>query len=320
MKLSIDYIKSIFKIRLFYRYLKFLSTIFSNKFRNFYLIIVLIGSIFLLLFGLYIYNILYSSVLIDKDMNIKVYSGVNTYSISELLESENIINSALLFRGLTYFYNTENQLHTGIYIFKKGQTYTLIDVYKKILEQKYDEPLTVLVVPEGWDNIKIANRLETMIEDFDKEKFLELSDAYEGYLFPDTYFIDDNMSEDELLALMYKNFEDKNHDKKYEYEDIILASILEGEAKHVEDMQIISGILENRMNLGMRLQVDVAPETYKIAGLPAKPINNPGENALFAAKSPKETEYLYYITGKDGNMYYAKTYKEHKKNIDLYLR
>jgi UPF0755 protein len=101
---------------------------------------------------------------------------------------------------------------------------------------------------------------------------------------------------------------------------VVLASILEGEAKSLEDMKVVSGILQKRMKMGMALQVDVAPETYKVRGLPRTPINNPGVNALDAALHPTETEYLYYITGNDGKMYYAKTFTEHKKNIQKYLK
>jgi UPF0755 protein len=70
----------------------------------------------------------------------------------------------------------------------------------------------------------------------------------------------------------------------------------------------------------MRLQVDVAENTYKERGLPVVPINNPGVVAIEAVFHPKESPYLYYLTGKDGRMYYAKTYEDHKKNIQKYLR
>jgi UPF0755 protein len=72
--------------------------------------------------------------------------------------------------------------------------------------------------------------------------------------------------------------------------------------------------------MGMRLQVDAAPETYKENGLPGSPIGNPGIKALRAAIYPEASSYLYYIHGKDGNTYYAKTFAEHKKNIAKYLK
>jgi UPF0755 protein len=60
--------------------------------------------------------------------------------------------------------------------------------------------------------------------------------------------------------------------------------------------------------------------TYLHAGLPPTPISNPGKESLSAALSPQKTQYLYYLTGRDGKFYYAKTFEEHKKNKYLYLR
>ena len=103
-------------------------------------------------------------------------------------------------------------------------------------------------------------------------------------------------------------------------EELVLASIIEGEAKSLEDMRMISGILKERIRIHMPLQVDVASVTYEVKGLPKEPINNPGENAFYAVRNPVKSQYLYYITGKDGKMYYAKTFDEHKANIKKYLK
>jgi UPF0755 protein len=103
-------------------------------------------------------------------------------------------------------------------------------------------------------------------------------------------------------------------------EVLSLAAILEGEAKTEEDMQIVAGILLARLKKGMPLQVDAAKETYGTKGLPLVPINNPGEIAISAVFHASSSPYLFYITGKDGKMYYAKTFEEHKRNIAKYLR
>jgi UPF0755 protein len=101
---------------------------------------------------------------------------------------------------------------------------------------------------------------------------------------------------------------------------IILASLVEGEAKGENDMKLVSGVLLSRLSKGMPLQVDVDRETYRRKGLPASPINNPGLVAINAVLHPTVTDYIYYITGNDGQMYYAKTFEEHKKNIKKYLK
>jgi UPF0755 protein len=69
----------------------------------------------------------------------------------------------------------------------------------------------------------------------------------------------------------------------------------------------------------MALQVDSAPTTYGKAGLPSAPISNPGLETIDAALHPKDSNYLYYLTGKDGLMHYSSTYAEHQANIKKYL-
>ena len=121
-----------------------------------------------------------------------------------------------------------------------------------------------------------------------------------------------------------------------------MASIIEGEAVTPEDRRIVSGILWTRMKNGMRLGVD-APfayimgkgsleltqtdlattspyNTYRVAGLPPTPINNPGIDAIAAALAPSSTPYLYYLSDKEGSMHYARTFAEHKLNKEKYLR
>jgi UPF0755 protein len=130
---------------------------------------------------------------------------------------------------------------------------------------------------------------------------------------------------------------------------VILASLLEREGKSLESKQIIAGILLNRTEVGMPLQLcasvqyardskastkdywtpliseqidaTVSPfNTYQNKGFPPRPISNPGYNSLYAAFHPKENDYIFYITGNDGEFYYAKTLEQHNQNIAKYLQ
>ena len=105
---------------------------------------------------------------------------------------------------------------------------------------------------------------------------------------------------------------------------------------------MVSGILQNRLREDMPLQVDAtfhyingkasheltvddlemdSPfNTYKYVGLPPAPIANPGLESIQAVLSPTETNYFYYLTALDGTFHYAKTFEEHKKNKEKYLR
>ena len=121
---------------------------------------------------------------------------------------------------------------------------------------------------------------------------------------------------------------------------LILASILEREANTPESKGLVSSVLQNRIAVGMPLQADASIEysdkpweltpddlkidspynTYTNPGLPPTPIGNPGLTAIEAVLSPTQSPYFFYITGKDGEFYYAETYDEHLLNIERYLR
>lgn len=103
--------------------------------------------------------------------------------------------------------------------------------------------------------------------------------------------------------------------------DIInMASYLEGEANTEEHMRKVAGVLWTRLKLNYPLQIDAATSTYKERGFTKSPINNPGNIAIKAAINPIDTGNIYYITGNDGLMYYAKDYKTHLDNINKHLR
>ena len=126
------------------------------------------------------------------------------------------------------------------------------------------------------------------------------------------------------------------------YQGITLASIIQKEAKSLEDQKIVSQIfytrLANHTTLGSdvtveyalnlidpnrttyksnseALSIDSPYNTRKYPGLPYGPICNPGENALIAAAEPADTDYYFFLTGDDGKMYYSNTAAEHNQNI-----
>ena len=182
---------------------------------------------------------------------------------------------------------------------------------------------------------------------FDPKDFI--SNAKEGYLFPDTYLFLPNSEITQVLSFMKNNFDKKIQSieseiiefKKPLNDVIIMASILEEEARKTDTRRTIAGILWKRLSVGMPLQVDVTFQyingkktfelttedlkidspynTYKYRGLPPTPISNPGLDSILSAITPIETPYFYFLSDKDGNMHYAKTFSEHKKNKELYL-
>lgn len=251
-------------------------------------------------------------------------------NISRRLEDEHVVGSALLFRMLVSFKNKDRHVQLGVYEWDKRLSLT--GVVERLTLLGPNQPLVKVTVPEGSTNEEIVAIAKGALPNLSEEKMLAIvrQKGIEGKLFPSTYFLLPSSDEEKVVERMLETFTDmyrnafaflpKPSSIKTDIEVLSLAAILEGEAKTEEDMKIVSGILQKRLAIKMPLQVDVAKETYKERGLPKVPINNPGEKAIRAVFEPIATPYLYYITGKDGTMYYAKTYDEHRRNISRHLR
>lgn len=274
--------------------------------------------------------------------NFLVQENESLKSISTRLESENIIHSALLFRMWVSAYGKDRKVNVGQYIF---DTPLVLGAVVKKMTGTADKPLLQITIPEGSTNEDIAHIIHLAISSIsEKDLLAEIKKQnVSGKLFPETYFLLPSQNKEEIITLLHETFTKKYNDyistnqnfvkdtrakmqdigydkKSFDNAVINLASVVQGEGKTVKDMKIISGILWKRLLTNMALQVDVAKETYTRRGLPNSSVNNPGLDAIDAVFNPTSSEYLYYITGKDGKMYYAKTFTEHKKNIARYLK
>lgn len=264
-----------------------------------------------------------------NNISFEVREGESLYSVSERLEDDGIVRSALLFRSWVSLLKRDTTIGLGVYLFDKPLT--LGGVISKFVEGP-DDPLLSVTIPEGSTTKEIADLIAKILPHFSVDTFGELVHAkkLDGFLFPSTYYPLPSFTEADVIRVLNSTFE-REYEKHFSEKEIpntlsnrndviSLAAILEGEANTEEDMKMVSGILQKRLQKGMRLQVDVAEVTYRKSGVPEQPVNNPGIVAIRAVFEPKDSPYFYYITGKDGRMYYAKTFEEHKKNIQKYLR
>lgn len=285
----------------------------------------LIGKIILLmiLFVVGLSFILFFSPV--KEQKIIHVSQNQTFSETvKILENEDIVRHPKLFKLASKFLNIN--LKTGDYLFEKNSSFVEILLQLKMNNHKI-KPVKI-VIREGLNNQKIADLLSEKLLDFNKEEFIARAAGLEGRLFPDSYFFYPMTTEEEIVKELKNNFDNRINQLKEKIEQsgkdlndiIIMASILEGEANGEKDNRVISGILWKRLNINMPLQVDVDKDTYESKGLPPGPLNNPGLSSIKAALDPMDTNYLYYLHDKNGNVYYAKDYEEHKKNINLYLK
>lgn len=171
--------------------------------------------------------------------------------------------------------------------------------------------------------------------------------SLEGYLFPDTYRVTRYEGAKKILQTMVERFKlvyqeiEKTELDLDPHQVVILASMIEKETGAPEERPLISSVFHNRLRKRMRLQSDptilygirethgvwkkniqkkdilerTAYNTYKIPGLPAGPIANPGRESLQAVFRPAESEYLYFVSRNDGTHKFSKTYEEHRRAV-----
>lgn len=300
---------------------------FKNTSDRFFLKSTIIFLISIVLFFLILYFLFLSAPKSFPDqVVVNIEKGEILRSISEDLKAKNIIRSKVLFETFIIIYGGENTIAEGDYLFENKLP--VFEVARRISKKdRHLAPIKVMI-PEGFDVKQIAETFSLKLKNFNKEEFLYEAINKEGYLFPDTYFFFTTDNEQDVLKYMSENFikrikvveRDIYLSGKNQNDIIIMASIIEREAKGDNDRNIISGILWNRISKKMPLQVDASPETYKTKGLPQNPICNPGIESIKASINPKGSNYLYYLHDKEGNIHYAKTFGEHKINKLKYLK
>lgn len=296
----------------------------NNKIKYF---IISLFLFLVLLFSYFYFFLIKAPTSFDTEKIFVIEEGASVRSVSLKLKNEGFIKSRVFFESFTIIFGGEKRIATGDYLFK--DKLSVIEIANRIARgQKGINPIRV-TIPEGYNINEIADVFSVKLHNFNKENFIKK--AKEGYFFPDTYFFLSSDDEDVVIKMMVNNFNKRTKEVFSVFDDLpnkeerikeilIMASLIEGEASGDNDREIIAGILWKRLDINMALQVDVAPITYEERGLPKEPISNPGLKAIVASMNPKSSPYLYYIHDKKGDTYFARTFQEHRINIEKYLK
>lgn len=287
---------------------------------------------------------------LPKSVSVEIIKGQGVKDIAQTLKNEGVINNKWHFYWL--YFTKHKSLQAGIFRFEKGEL--LGSIFDKIASGDiYEEKITI---PEGWRAEQIAQMLaKKNLADY--ETFMTVVDGKEGTLFPDTYRIAEKTTAESIVKTLVSNYEERTKDIKLTREQLIIASMVEREAKKDEDRATIAGVFYNRLKIGMKLESDVTVEygldndklegltvdnigqfsfwtalkageakitkspfnTYKIAGMPPAPICNPGLKSIEAAVKSVQSDYYFFLSDKDGKARFAKTKSEHDDNIRKYL-
>jgi len=250
-------------------------------------------------------------------------------------------------------------LHAGDYAFPP--VLTPPQVYEWLREGRVVEHRVTF--PEG-TTVRDVARIVAQEGLGDRDRVLELArdpdfiaslglehPSLEGYLFPETYFFRASHDEEDILKAMARQFDERFPRAWKErarelgftvHQAVILASLVESEARVDSERPLIAAVFHNRLEKGMLLQSDPTAvydlpdfsgpitrehlerespyNTYRKKGLPLGPICNPGSKSLEAVLYPEETSYLYFVSNNDGTHRFSETWNDHVKAVRHYRR
>ena len=296
-----------------------------------------------------------------QTVSVIISSGSSTGQIGQILEEEGIISSADKFKIWSRIKGYDSRYKAGTYTLSPSMD------FQEIADIIVSGKVTTVnfTIPEGYTIYQTASAiaakglgdydtLVSLIEAGDYE-YDFLKDAQnnknklEGYLFPNTYTVDEGMNEEQIIKVMLDQFEKQPYKvyaesgSSYSLNDIItVASIIERECKVDEERPLVASVIYNRLAKGMPLQmcstvqyvlgkqkevltyadtrIESPYNTYTNTGLPPGPICSPGLAAIKAALNPADTDYLYFVLSEklDGTSNFSSDYAQFEKDKAAY--
>ena len=289
-----------------------------------------------------------------EPLQLSVPRGSSLHDVTDTLTARGIIDRGPLFRAYVRLHNADRSLKSGVYAFRPGERW---DVIVDALEngRVVSVPMTI---PEGWTVARMVPRLAAatgLPEDTVRAHLRGDSLAgrlsvpgpgLEGYLFPDTYRFTPRTPIDAVLRAMAQRYRAfwtperralLQQSGLTEREAVTLASIVQAEAKRLDEMPTIAAVYLNRLHKRFPLQADptvlyalggprerllyaaidsVADNpynTYRRPGLPPGPIGAPGAAALDAVLHPAPVDFFYFVARPDGSHVFTRTLAEHNR-------
>ncbi len=284
---------------------------------------------------------------------VEIPQGTTPKQIAEILKSNGVIKSTLVFRAWVKMSGADKLLRSGTFNLNKE-----ISSIKAIWHLVNDSgtPTYRVTILEGWRLEEIADELFKNGILTEKDTFLQEAKRIqaEGFLFPSTYKLPKNMPPSEVLRVMYQEYEKnispiikstQNATGLNEQEIITLASIVEREAVYNDERPKIAAVYLNRLKIGKRLEADPTVQyalgyneneqrhwkkgltysdlkydspynTYRYPGLPPAPIASPSINSVKAVLNPtQDFEALYFVADNTGRHVFSTTYHQHLQSI-----
>lgn len=291
-----------------------------------------------------------------EEVAVVIEPGASASTIAAQLERAGVIETAWAFRLYARIRGSAGSLKPGEYVFRKGMSYGTVF---GLLEKGPAIEFTRVTIPEGRTLRQTAEILERVAGIPADEFLAELASGrhtlpflpkntknYEGTLFPKTYDLLEGITVSQVVDLLHGQLEKETAGLNWDnaeklgvsrYEILVIASMIEREARVPQDRAKISRVIYNRLARPMRLQIDATVQygiylktgsykqpllvedyqfsspfnTYLIDALPPGPIASPGLASIEAALNPAKGEWLYYVLiNENGEHGFAETYDE----------
>jgi len=297
----------------------------------------------------------------QKPVDVTIKEGMTATQIANLLEDKKVIDSALMFRLVVRKKGVGSDFKPGEYELKTGMDHEeVIDILVKGPPIKYAN----LTLPEGWTAKQMSKRIGSRTK-VDADEYMQIVDegrvlieypflkdnkaptkSLEGYLYPETYRVQEDIAAQEMIHIQLSQFQERTGNLNWAnaqalgrtpYEIVVIAAMIERETRVDDERPLVAAVIYNRIEKGMPLQIDATvqyalPEwkdrllledlkvdspynTYKYKGLPPGPICNPSASSIDAALNPTHDDYLYYVLAPDNSGRHVFT-----KNYDEFLR
>jgi len=321
------------------------------KFFLFCVLIILLSGVAIIVLGNRSVDDSARTVLVD------IPRGYSFLQIINELDRAGLVINKPAFYALAIIKGAARQIRAGEY--ELSTSMSPIEIIDKLVKGEIKS--YKITIPEDFTIREIAARLAA--NKLVKESaFLKIAhdrriaaslgiegSSLEGYLYPDTYFLDRSMGCREIIQIMngqfWKRFTPEMRQRAANlgmtiHEVVTLASMIGKETGIKEEKPLVSAVFHNRLKKGMKLQCDPtavyglenfdgqvlrrhllrdAPHnTYVIQGLPPGPIANPDIDSLRAALYPAKVDYLYFVANNNGSHHFSSNLISHREAVSRY--
>lgn len=289
---------------------------------------------------------------------VEIPPGMTLRQVSHSLAEKKLLNEPSTFILYTYLQGKQNQIQAGEYLFSPSMPpWKILNALTQggsvLYTVTIPEGYRITEIAELLESKGLVDKAKFIEETRNQEllaSFQIPSGSLEGYLFPETYKFSKKAGAKQIVKTLLDTFRERVHQSGREqqaqemnftfHEIVTLASLIEKETGLGKERELISSVFHNRLVKKMRLQtdptviyamvnfdgnirkkdlsIDSPYNTYKHFGLPPGPIASPGLESIRAALAPADTEFLFFVSRKDGSHQFSTNYKDHTQAVQKY--